>query len=218
MRCKDIIIIGAGGHAKVIVDIIEESNEFKIKGFLDDNKIGIGYKGHLILDRISNACKYNNENTYFVIAIGDNNIRKEISETFDTLKYATIIHKSAIVSDSCKIGEGSVVFSRSIINADSVIKKHVIINTGAIVEHDCVIYDYCHISPGSVICGGNIIYENVQIGSNSVVIPNKVINKNSIIGAGSTVIKNIEEDSVSVGCPTNYIHKMNYNLSLVTSK
>lgn len=205
MRYKEIIIIGSGGHAKVIIDTIEEIGEFKIKGFLDDNKAGIGYKGYLILDKIRNAYKYNNENTYFVIAIGDNGIRKKISKNFYNLKYATIIHKSAIISNSCTIGEGTVVLSGSVINSDSVIKRHVIINTKSIVEHDCIIDDYCHISPGSVVCGGNIVYEKVYIGANAVVIPNKVINKNSIIGAGSTVIRNIQEDKIAVGCPTNYI-------------
>lgn len=203
--CKEIIIIGCGGHAKVIVDTIEKNGDYKIKGFLDDNKTVVGYKNYLILDRIENAHRYNDEMTYFVIAIGDNMMRKRISESINGLKYATIIDKNSFISDSCKIGEGSVVLVGSIINADTNIKKHVIINTGAIVEHDCFVDDYCHISPGSILCGGSVVYNNVHIGANTVVIPNKIIHERSIVGAGSTVINNIGNDTISVGTPTRYI-------------
>ncbi|CAM2075847.1 MAG: acetyltransferase [uncultured Clostridium sp.] len=202
---KDIIVIGCGGHSKVIVDAIEQIDEFRIKGYLDDNKYGKGYRDYDVLDKIMNVGVYDNENTWFVIAIGDNNIRKCISNSFPNLKYATIIHKNASISPSSTIGFGSVVLDASIINADSKIGSHVIINTRSIVEHDCVIGNYCHLSPGSIICGGNIVDDNVHIGANSVIIPCKVINKNSIIGAGSTVINSVEINDIVVGCPAKSI-------------
>ncbi len=205
---RNIIIIGCGGYSKVIVDAIEQRREFKIKGYLDDGKCGRGYKNYIILDKIKNASLYDDKNTWFVIAIGDNNIRMFISNEFSRLKYAIITHKNASISPSSTIGDGSVILGGSIVNADSKIGKHVILNTQSVIEHDCIIGNYCHISPGSVICGGNVVHDNVHIGANSVIIPNKVINKNSIIGAGSTVIRNVEESTIVVGCPAkNIIYK-----------
>ncbi len=202
---KDIIVIGCGGHSKVIIDAIERAGEFRIRGYLDDNKYGLGYKNYIILDKITNALLYDDERTWFVIAIGNNNLREAISKKFQKLKYATIIHKNACVSSSSEIGIGSVILDNSTINADSKVGKHVIVNTRAIIEHDCIIGDYCHVSPGSVICGGNIIHDNVHVGANSVIIPCNVIRENSVIGAGSTVIGNVEANERVAGCPAKSI-------------
>ncbi len=202
---KNIIVIGCGGHSKVIVDTIEQTGGFRIKGYLDDGKCGLGYKNYRILDKISNVLLYDDERTWFVIAIGNNKLRESISKKFQNLKYATIIHKNACVSPSSEIGIGSVILGSSIINADSKVGKHVIVNTRAIVEHDCIIGDYCHISPGSVVCGGNTIHNNVHVGANSVIIPCNVIRENSVIGAGSTVIRNVEANEIVAGCPAKLI-------------
>lgn len=201
---KEIIVIGAGGHSSVIIEIIESmidsGQKLKIKGILDDEKIS-KFMGYKILDKIDNAKLYNNEDTEYIIAIGNNHVRKKISNKFKDLKYFIAIHPSAIVSKSAFINEGTVVMPRSIINASSEIGSHVIINTGAIIEHDNKIGDFSHISPGATLCGGVIIGEETHIGANSTIIQYKSVGSRTVIGAGSTVINDIASNVVSVGCP-----------------
>lgn len=206
---KDIIIIGAGGHASVIIDIIEcmknNGHQVKIKGLLDDNKDKTHFMGYEILDEIKNADSYNSEDTEFVIAIGSNTVRKNIATKLYKLKYFTAVHPSAIVGSNVVIDEGTVVMPRAIINANTIIGKHVIINSGAIIEHDNQIENFVHISPGSTLAGGVKVGESTQIGANSTIIPLIKIGSNTVIGAGSTVIRNIESEVVAVGSPCKVI-------------
>lgn len=206
---KNIIIIGAGGHASVIIDIIQgmidNGHEIKIKGILDDRNDITSFMGYIILDEIKNATLYNDENTEYVIAIGDNKIRKEIAKELINLKYFTPIHTTTIIGSNVYIKSGTVVMAGSIINANTYIGKHVIINSGAIVEHDNIIGDFVHISPGTTLCGGVRVGQSTHIGANSTVIPCKKIGSNSVIGAGSTIINDIQSGVIAVGSPTRTI-------------
>ncbi|MEX6586730.1 acetyltransferase [Paraclostridium bifermentans] len=202
---KEVIVIGAGGHSSVIIEIIESmidsGHDLKIKGLLDDNEKISEFMGYKIIDKIENAMIYNSEDTEYVIAIGNNQTRKKIYSKFKNLKYFTAIHPSAIVSKSSVIKEGTVVMARSVINANSEVGSHVIINTGAIIEHDDKIGDFCHISPGATLCGGVTIGEETHIGANSTIIQYKSVGSKTIIGAGATVINDIESNVVAIGCP-----------------
>lgn len=206
---KDIVIIGAGGHSSVIIDIIENmidrGHEIQIKGLLDDNDDIKEFMGYKVLGKVENANLYNIENTEYVIAIGSNSIRKKIAYQYKNLKYFTAIHPTATISKSTYINEGTVIMARSVINANSEIGSHVIINTGAIVEHDNKIGSFSHISPGATLCGGVSIGEETHIGANSTVIQYKSIGSRTTIGAGSTVIKDICSDVVAVGSPAKII-------------
>lgn len=202
---KEVIVIGAGGHSSVIIEIIESmidsGKDLKIKGLLDDNEKVSEFMGYKIIDKIENAMLYNDENTEYVIAIGNNQTRKKIYSKFKNLKYFTAIHPSAIVSKSSVIKEGTVVMARAVINANSEVGSHVIINTGAIIEHDNKIGDFCHISPGATLCGGVTIGEETHIGANSTIIQYKSVGSKTIIGAGATVISDIKSNVVAIGCP-----------------
>lgn len=206
---KDIIIIGAGGHASVIIDIIEcmknNKHQVRIKGLLDDSKDKTHFMGYKILDKVKNAHLYNSKDTEFIIAIGSNEVRKSISKKLQNLKYFIAIHPTAIIGSNVDINKGTVVMPRAIINANTIIGKHVIINSGAIVEHDNKIKDFVHISPGSTLAGGVEVGESTQVGANSTIIPLIKIGCNSVIGAGSTVIRNIESKVVAVGNPCKVI-------------
>lgn len=209
---KNIIIIGAGGHASVIIDIIESmrnvGHEVRIQGLLDDRKDITEFMGYKILDKINNAPLYNYKDTEFVIAIGNNRIRKEIAKKFNELKYFTAIHPTALIGSNVNLKSGTVVMPRAIINANTYIGSHVIINSGSIVEHDNVIDDFAHISPGTTLCGGVTVGESTHIGANSTVIPCKKIGSNSVIGAGSVVVNDIISNVVAVGIPAKIIRNI----------
>lgn len=194
---KDVIIIGASGHAKVIADIIIKSGD-NVVGFLDDNTalpekiIGIPYLG-----LISEVSKY--KDTYsFVIGIGNNQIRKKIAQQYH-VNWHTAIHPSAVIAMDTHIGEGTVVMANAVINPSATIGKHCIINTGAVIEHDNCLADYVHVSPNTTLCGTVSIGEQTHIGAGAVIKNNTDVCSNVVIGVGGVVIRNIEESGTYVG-------------------
>ena len=202
---KNIIIIGAGGHAKVIADIITKSDDNLI-GFLDDNldiQNKTIYLDKKVIGTIKDIDKY--KECYFIIGIGNNNIRENIANTYN-LKWHTVIHPSAIIANEVSIGEGSVVMAGVIVNPGTKIGKHCIINTKSSLDHDSIIENYVHISPGATLAGTVHIKEKTWICAGVTIINNIKVAKNNIIGAGSVVIKDIkEENGTYVGVPARKI-------------
>ena len=204
---KQVVIIGAGGHGKVIADIIEKSGD-KIVGFLDDNKIGkiFGYK---VIGKIADIKKFQDKNN-FVIAIGDNYLRKQIAEQNDVNWY-TAIHPSVQLAKGVEIGCGTVIMAGTLINSDAKIGKHVIVNTGTVVEHDNRIGNYVHLSPRVVLGGTVTIGYCSHIGIGACVKNNIVIGNDIVIGAGATVVESLVRNGVYVGVPARLVtsHTMN---------
>lgn len=201
---KKVIILGAGGHAKVIADIITKSGD-EVVGFLDDNldiQNDIIYFNKKVLGTTNDIEKY--KDYYFVIGIGNNNIRKKLAEKYN-LKWYTAIHPSAVIGNNVTIGEGSVIMPGVVINTDTSIGSHCIINTSSSIDHDNVIDNYVHISPGSHLCGTVKVGEESWICAGVTVINNINIINNSIVGAGSVVVKNIEKSGTYVGIPVKRI-------------
>jgi len=193
-------IFGASGHGKVIASTLKLLGK-KLSGFIDDAP-----KNEL-LSSIPVVHSKEIENIAIeklIIAIGDNKIRKQVSEKF-TNSYETLVHPSAVVCDSAEINEGTVVFANAVVNASTAIGKHCIVNSGAVVEHDCVLEDFVHISPNATIAGNVKIGEGSHIGAGAIVIPNLTIGKWVKIGAGAVIIKNVPDGAVMVGNPARNI-------------
>lgn len=199
---RNLIIIGGGGHAKVIADIAI-ANKYNILGFLDDNPNISKLLGYSHLGGIDDAMRFVAK-AEFIIAIGNNTVRKTISQKFD-LKFATLIHPSAIVGSDVAIGEGSVIMPNTVINSSTKIGKHCIINTCASVDHDNSISDFTHISPNATLCGTVKIGENCHVGAGATIINNINIFSNCTIGAGAVVTSNIENSGTYVGVPAKKI-------------
>ena len=194
-----IYLYGAGGHAKVIADILELTGK-SIAGYFDDdstkkiwNYPGYSFPGpfDLLTDEV-------------FVSIGNNIIRKKIVDTI-AAKFFKAIHPSAIISSHSAIGEGSVVMGGALINADTHIGKHCIINSNAVIDHECIIGDFVHVSPNATLCGNVKVGELSHIGAGAVVIQGKKIGTNAIIGAGSVVITDISDNVVAVGNPARII-------------
>ena len=204
---KKVVIIGNGGHAKVIKDIISRKKGIVLYAMLDDSITHKYESDNIIYDSLNNLNDY--LHAKLIIAIGNNKVREKIVKRFNLHDYnfLSIIDGSAIISLSAKIAVGTVVMPNAIINSNAIIGKHSIINSGAIVEHDNEIGDYTHISPGAVLSGTVTVGEFTHIGSGSVVIPNINIGARCIIGAGSVVIKDIESNVTAVGNPARIIKR-----------
>lgn len=201
---KEVIIIGASGHGKVIADIIQLNGNI-VKGFLDDNeKIqGKSIVGFPVLGKTEDYVKY--PDCEFVIAIGDADIRKRLADSLD-VKWHTAVHPKATVSKlDTSIGEGTVVMANAVVNPSAKIGRHCIINTGAVVEHDNVLGDFVHISPNTTLAGAVTVGEMTHIGAGSAVKQVISITSDCIIGAGTVVIKDITQSGTYVGVPARKI-------------
>lgn len=195
---ESIILIGGGGHAKVIIDCIRASGR-EIVGILDDAlATNTTILGVPVLGKIADYKQYQNHD--FVIAIGNNAVRRQVVQQL-AVRWATVIHPSAVVSASAKLGEGTVVMPGAVINAGAGIGQHCIINTGAAVEHDNVLQDFVHISPKAALGGTVTVGECTHIGIGACVRNNITICGGCTIGAGAAVVKDIAEPGVYVGVP-----------------
>jgi len=198
MEKTKLFIYGASGHGKVVADIAK-NNGFKKIIFVDD-----GDNQYSTFEDIKTQ-----NNIPIALGIGDNVIRKKIFKKLERYNFniITLIHSSAIISCSSKIGKGSVIMPNVVVNANSVIGKGVILNTACIIEHDNLIKKFVHISPNVSLAGNVTIGKNSHIGIGSSVIQNVNINKNSIIGAGSVVINNVKSCSTAIGVPAKIIKR-----------
>jgi sugar O-acyltransferase (sialic acid O-acetyltransferase NeuD family) len=189
---KNIILVGGGGHCVSVIDIIENGNEFNILGILDSNIPENNVLGYKVLGGDNLIPKLVNENTYFLITVGQiksYNIRKNIAKNLskNKAKVATVISNLAYVSKHAKIDEGTIVMNHAVVNAKSKIGKNCIINTKSNIEHGVTIGDFCHISTCAVVNGDSLVGKGSFIGSNATISNGISIKENSIISAGTFI-------------------------------
>ncbi|GGE41854.1 acetyltransferase [Psychroflexus planctonicus] len=198
---RKINLFGASGHAKVIIDIIE-NNGFDVGQIFDDNSDINSFIGRNVVSIYSKELLDINTT---IISIGDNRTRKKIYENLEIKLEKPLIHPSAIVSSNSVIGKGTVIMPNAVVNAGTIIGKNCIINSGAIVEHDCILKDYVHISPSAALAGGVNIGEGAHVGIGAVIIQCVEIGEWSIIGAGAVVSKSLPANCTAVGIPAKPI-------------
>ncbi len=211
MAKKKIVLIGGGGHCKVVISILKKLDNFEIAGIVDNYKLGSLIKGIKVIGTDDNLRDiYQSGIHYALITVGstkDNTKRYTLFNMAREIGYEVlvIISPEAIVDKSIKIDEGTVIMLGCIINVGSSIGKNCIINTGAIIEHDCKIGNHCHISPGVHISGAVNIGELTFIGIGATIIQGIKIGKNVTIGAGSVIIKDIPDNVIALGNPAKII-------------
>ena len=147
--------------------------------------------------------------SYFVVAIGNAEIRQKIADRLQGVKWYTAIHPSAVISQiDVEIGEGTVVMANAVVNSGVSIGKHCIINSGAVVEHDNIIEDFVHISVGVKLAGTVHIGKRSWIGIGAVISNNISVCPDCMIGAGGVVVKDISESGIFVGVPVKKLEKI----------
>lgn len=205
---EDVLLIGGGGHCKSIIDSIKSQRHYNIAGIIDNFKDRNSYiLEEKVIGTDDDLERLYNEGIKKAVitvgSVGDATIRKNIYYKLKKIGYElpVIIDPSAEVSSFAKIGEGTYIGKRAVINADSKINNCAIINTAAVVEHDCFLESFVHLAPGSVVCGNVKVGEGTHIGSNAVVIQNIKIGDNSVVGAGSVVIRDVLKETKVYGNP-----------------
>lgn len=197
---NNISIFGAGGHAKVVLEIIQ-LNKLNLHNVYDSDvnkKIILGYE-------ITHETKNMDSNT--LVAIGNNFTRKCIVDKYD-LSSDSIIHPSANFSKYVNFGKGNVVMAGVSVNVDTVIGNHCILNTNCSLDHDCLIQDFVHISPNAALAGNVNIGKGTHVGIGACIIQGVQVGNNCIIGAGAVIIKNVPDNSIVVGNPGKIIKRI----------
>lgn len=211
---EDLIVFGASGHTKVVIDILEKQGKYRIAGLIDSRrKQGEEFMGYKILghDEDLKAICHQYDIANLLVAIGDNWIRHQVHEkiisTCSDIHFVTAIHPSAVIGKDVVIGEGSVVMAGTVINTATTIGKCCIINTSASVDHDCRLKDFSSIAPKACLGGNVTIGDFTSISIGATVIQGIEIGQHTVVGAGSTVIDNLTEKVVCHGSPARVIRK-----------
>lgn len=201
IMANEICILGAGGHAKVVIEIAELVG-YKILEIFDQNEAVTEVLQYQVNHNFENLSQCKN----VFLALGNNQSRKTNAGSFSTSQF-NLIHPSVIISKNAKIGSGNVMMAGVIINSSANIGNHCIINTGACIDHDCVIGDFVHISPRVALAGNVTVEEGAQVGIGACVKQNIKIGKWAIVGAGAVVVNDVPDFSVVVGNPARVIKK-----------
>lgn len=210
-RSDELLIIGAGGHGKVVADAAQAAG-FRIIGFVDDHVKEPPLTGTKLLGTISDipALLDAFPGAKIFVAIGDNAMRMRVSQSIETMGavFATIVHPSAVVSRQASVSAGTVLMAGVVVNAGSLVGEHVILNTSSSVDHDCRIGAFAHLSPGVHLAGGVMIGEGAHLGVGASVIPGCRVGEWSLVGAGGVVVKDIPPRVVAYGVPARPVRSL----------
>jgi sugar O-acyltransferase (sialic acid O-acetyltransferase NeuD family) len=196
---RNAIVIGAGGHAKVVISALHAAG-WRVEAAYDDDPTKLGQRilGVEIRGPISDLDPQSP--TRAVIALGDAALRRSIAFHFG-FDWITAVHPTAWVDPTATVGPGVVVCAGAVIQPGCRIGRHAIVNTQAGIDHDCRIGDFAHVGPGANLAGGVRIGADSLIGTGANVIPGICVGARTTVGAGATVIDDLPDDIVAVGCP-----------------
>lgn len=203
----DVIIIGAGGHGKVVLDILRASGQHRPIGFLDadESLIGTQVGGLPVLGPVNQIHKLKQQHKVAgaIVAIGDNRVRASYADLVKQqgLDLINAIHPSAVVASGATLGRNVVICAGAIICTEANIGDSCIINTGAIVDHECELAQAVHICPGAALAGRVRVGAHAFVGTGASVIPCLSIGANAIVGAGAVIIRDVPAGVTVVGVP-----------------
>jgi len=204
-----LYIIGAGGHAKVVLSTVLEAG-LSVDGLFDDDpqKQGIEILGVPVIGTVSNAKRRGPARG--VLAIGDNRTRYCLAQELTGWEWLTVVHPKAYVHPSAKLGPGTVVFAGAVVQPEVQIGAHVIVNTGTTVDHDCTVGDFVHLAPGAHLAGNVTVEEGAFIGIGAVVVPGVKVGAWTVVGAGAVVVEALPPRVTAVGVPARPVKSVRH--------
>lgn len=204
-----IFVFGASGHAKVVVDVIEQQGLYDIVFLVDDDPTlkGNEFYGYRVIGGKRELLEARDQICGGIVAIGSNRARIAVAQWLSDNRFPLVsaIHPFAQLGRGVAVSAGTVIMAGAVINSDTNIGRNVIVNTRASVDHDCVIGDGVHIAPGATLCGTVSVGIGSFVCAGATIIPNLTVGNNVIVGAGSTVIGNIPDNVIVVGSPAKVV-------------
>jgi len=212
MEAEPVIIVGSGGHAKVVIELVRAEGKYRILGCtgLAEGGFVLGDVPILGTDAVLPAVLRKGVKSAFV-AIGDNRLRLRLLTQMSEMGFELInaVSPNAVVSRSATLGRGIAIMAGAVINASAQIGDGAIINTNAGVDHDCCIGNGAHIGPGSALAGNIEVGRETFLGVGTCVLPGIRIGSRAIIGAGSVVNRDIPDDVTAIGVPARIVSDVN---------
>jgi sugar O-acyltransferase (sialic acid O-acetyltransferase NeuD family) len=209
-RVDAIAVLGAGGHAKVVIATLQAAG-FTVAAVFDDDaaKQGSALLGVEVQGTLAEFA--NSSYRHAVIAVGSNATRMRLAERLQNqlqnIEWVIAVHPQTYVHSSVKLGAGTVVFAGAVVQPDAVVGAHAIINTGATIDHDCLIGDFVHIAPGTHLAGEVRIDRGAFIGIGAAVIPSRKVGEWATVGAGAMVVNDIPARATAVGVPARVLSR-----------
>lgn len=196
-------MIGLGGHAKNVIDVLERQGIYHIVGFLDiPDILGKTYKSYEVIGNDNEFEIWYKKGVHLAFIsigyMGQSRVRNRLYEQLKNIGYhfPNIVDPTAIIAGDVILGEGNLIGKQVVVNADTTIGKMCIINTGALIEHECMIGDFSHIAVRAVVCGNVKIGKNVFVGANSTIIQGLYLGNASVIGAATIITKDVKNNTL----------------------
>jgi UDP-perosamine 4-acetyltransferase len=210
-----VIGLGAGGHAKVLIDALRLRGDVEIVGLTD--KLREGWSSHVLGvpilgdDSILGRLRAEGVEGAFIAvgSVGDASVRRKLYEAAVHAGFTMIriVHPSAVIAASAHIDCGAMLLAGAVVNADARVGENAIINTRAVVEHDCVVGKHSHVATGAILAGTVTVGEGAHIGAGAVVRECVVIGADAVVGAGAVVVRNVPAGVTVVGVPARPLRK-----------
>ena len=214
---RPVVIVGAGGHAKVLLDTLR-SGDHSIYGLCDaaPEKARTRLPGETILGDDNSALPLPTNTVTIVIGVGATRAGDARRTLFAQYRDAgfemiSVIHPSAVIAADVKIGAAAQIMAGAVIQPGTSIGANVVINTGATIDHDCRIGDHAFIAPGVTLCGGVTISAGAHIGAGATVLENRSVGVGAMIGGGALVNRDIEDGMTAFGVPALIIRDKGNN-------
>lgn len=193
-----VLVVGAGGHGKVVVAALLALGR-EVAAVLDDDPgkwggeiLGVPVEGP-VAERAGRGAAA-------VLGVGDNRTRRRLAASLE-LDWQSVIHPAARVDPSARVGAGAVICAGAVVQPEARVGAHAIVNTGAVIDHDCAIGDFAHVAPGAALAGEVKVGEGALVGVGSAVAPGVSIGAWATLGAGSLARKNLADGAVAAGVP-----------------
>lgn len=202
---KNLILIGAGGHARSCIDVIEQEGKFKITGIVGlESELGLQVNGYEVIATDKDLSTLIGKAQFALVALGqisspDTRVSLYQRASKARFELASVVSPSAYVSPSAQIGNGTIVMHGAIINTGAKVGSNCIINSRALLEHDTQVLDNCHISTGAILNGGVLVEEGCFIGSGTIIKEAVSIGERSVVGMGSLVRSSLSANSRFLG-------------------